>query len=99
MALKWENIEQRRAACEILGWSKILSALNAKVIHKDPDPSIGTLLEAELPDSGVERFLQVRCGTGRDFVIPVPNEIQTARQGNAWTYGIEPDQLKPEVRT
>ena len=39
-ALKWENMEQRRAACEIVGWSEILKALNAKVIDVDADPEI-----------------------------------------------------------
>jgi hypothetical protein len=56
-------------------------------------------LEATLPDSGKERFLQVRCGTGRDFCIPVPREMTTALQANAWTYGLDAINFKPEVRT
>jgi phage baseplate assembly protein W len=95
--LKHENIEQRRAGCELIGWNKILDELKAKQINKD-HPEIGTLYEADIPDSGPERFLKVRCGTGRDFVIPVPREIETARQGNAWTYDVSPKYL-PEVRT
>ena len=97
MAITWKNIEQRRAACEIIGWAKILSALNAKVIDKNASEQIGTLLEVNLPDSGEERFLKVKCGTGRDFVIPVPRYVQTAAQANAWTYSL--DQLNVEVRT
>ena len=97
--LKWKNIEQRRAGCEIIGWKKILDILNARIIHQDKDPQIGTLLEADIPDSGVERFLKVRCGTGRDFILPVPRDVQTARQANAWTYGLEENQLKLEGRT
>ena len=37
VALTWANIEQRRAACEILGWEKILQELNARTIDKDED--------------------------------------------------------------
>lgn len=99
-ALTWENIEQRRAACEIVGWAKIMEELDAKVIDADGDPEIGTLLEVELPGSGRERFLKVVCGTGREFALPVPREMKTAIQASAWTYGIdELHTYKPEVRT
>jgi hypothetical protein len=97
-ALTWPNIEQRRAACEIVGWTKILNELKAKTIDKD-DEQIGTLLEVDLPDSGKERFLRVKCGTGREFALPVPKEMKTAIQANAWTYGLNPEELSPEVRT
>ena len=98
-ALTWSNIEQRRAACEIVGWANILAELDAKVIDKDEDDEIGTLLEVEIPDSGKERFLQVRCGTGRTFALPVPPEMRTALEANSWTYGLDKLDFKPEVRT
>lgn len=99
IALTWPNIEQRRAACEIIGWAKVLQQLNARVIDEDGDPEIGTLLEVELPDSGPERFLQVQCGTGRTFAIPVPRDQETAIAANAWTFGLSAEDLKVEVRT
>jgi hypothetical protein len=101
IALTWENIEQRRAACEILGWVHILEELKAKTINRDEDPEIGELLEVEIPDIGRERFLKVQCGTGRTFALPVPPDMQTALQANAWTFGVDDvrDFLKPEVRT
>lgn len=100
MALTWENMEQRRAACEILGWVHILNELNATVIDQDEDPQIGTLLEVDIPDIGREKFLKVLCGTGREFALPVPPDMKTALQSNAWTYDIDPDLLKTlEVRT
>jgi hypothetical protein len=98
-ALQWSNVEQRRAACEILGWGSILSELNAKVIDKHDNEEIGALLEAVLPDAGPERFLRVRCGTGRYFVLPVPREITTAYSANAWSYGLTARSFAPEVRT
>jgi len=99
-ALKVSNLEQRRAACEILGWSKVLKELNSVVIDQDEDPMIGALLEVDIPDVGKERFLRVLCGTGREFCLPVPPDMRTALEANAWTYGIEPNRLRDlEVRT
>ena len=99
MALTHSNIEQRRAACEILGWARILNELNARTIDANASEYIGSLVEVDLPNSGPERFLRVRCGTGREFAIPVPREIKTAHQANAWTYGLDTNQLSPEIRT
>lgn len=100
IALTHENIEQRRAACEILGWDNILNNLNAKVIDQDEDPQVGSLLEVDIPDIGREKFLRVLCGTGRQFALPVPPEMTTALQANAWTFGIdEGDLLMKEHRT
>lgn len=101
LALSWENIEQRRALAEIIGWGRVLEQLDAKVIDQDSDPEVGVLLEVELPGSDQpERFLKVRCGTGRDFVIPVPAHLDTALEANAWTYDVPPEVIRNlEVRT
>lgn len=99
IALTWENIEQRRAACEILGWVNVLKDLKSRIINQDEDPMIGTLLEVNIPDIGKEKFLQVLCGTGRTFAIPVPPNMKTALQANAWTYGLEAKDYAPEIRT
>ena len=99
-AISWENVEQRRAACELVGWHNVLDQLDAKTIDKDANPQIGTLLEVDLPDSGRERFLQVRCGTGRDFALPVPPDVNTALEANAWTYDVPTQVIQAiEVRT
>ena len=100
-ALTWGDIEQRRAACEIVGWEKILRELNARTIDKDADPEIGELVEVSIPGVGKERFLRVKCGTKRQFALPVPPTMKTALQANAWTFGYDDchDFTKPEVRT
>jgi hypothetical protein len=99
-ALSWTNVEQRRAACEIVGWDRILSALDARVIDQDADDEIGQLVEVTLPDSGRERFLRVRCGTGRQFALPVPRNMKTAIAAQAWTWGLPTKEFKrPEIRT
>jgi hypothetical protein len=97
-ALTWPNVEQRRAAAEIVGWAKVLAHVNAREVDVD-HPEIGTLLTADLPDAPGSKFLNVRCGTGRDFVLPVPREMTTARQSNAWTYSLDAGEYQPEERT
>lgn len=100
IALTWPQIEQRRAACEIIGWDRILTELSARTIDADPDPLVGTLVEVDLPDSGPERFLYAMCGTGRLFALPVPREMQSAVEAQAWTWSLPEHEFhKPEVRT
>ena len=100
VALRHSNVEQRRAACEILGWSNILRELRAVTIQKDEDPMMGELLEVHIPDIGKEKFLRVRCGTGREFAIPMPPHIKTALEGNSWSYGVDTQVIKAlETRT
>jgi hypothetical protein len=98
-ALEWPDFAQRRAAQQIIGWKRIVDALRGCTIDADADPSIGELVETVLPNGRRVVFLKVRCGTGRDFVLSVPQWMRTAREANAWTYGLSPDQYQPEVRT
>jgi hypothetical protein len=83
-ALTHENLEQRLAACQILGWEKILSELDARTIDTD-HPRIGTLVEVDLPGAGTERFLRVQCGTGRTFALWVDGSVKTAYAANLST--------------
>tara|TARA_B110000211_G_scaffold111830_1_gene129919 strand:+ start:4908 stop:5768 length:861 start_codon:yes stop_codon:yes gene_type:complete len=98
-ALQVENVEQRRAACEIVGWANIIDELNPNIIDEDGDPQVGTLLSVDIPEIGESYYLRVQCGTGRTFAIPVPPDMKTALEANAWTYGLQPYEYKPEVRT
>ena len=96
-AIVWDNIEQRRAACEILGWNSVLKNLNAKVIDKNKDPQIGTLYEVDLPDSPGEKFLKVLCGTEREFSINVDSQCRTALEAQQWMW--QDNEYAPEIRT
>ena len=100
VALKCSNIEKRRVACEMLGWSRILLELKAKIIDQDADPEIGELVEVRLPDlSAPAKFLRVRCGTGREFAIGIPPGINKALDAQAWMIGLDPkDFHRPEIR-
>ena len=102
IALQQENLDKRRAACEILGWHRILTELNAVSINKHESEMIGELFEVDLPDSGKERFL-VCCdyagGKKRTFALNVPLEMRTAHEANALTWGYKPNEYQPEIET
>lgn len=99
-ALRIDNAELRRAACEILGWENVISQLKAVEIDADLDPEIGTLLRVDLPNAPQEQFLRVKCGTGRLFVMPVPPNMRSAVEAQAWLWGLsKEDFIKPEYRT
>jgi len=94
IALAEGNIERRRAACEIVGWDRIIVELSGKTIDYDEDEQIGELVEIDLPGAGRSRFLRVLCATGRRFAIPVPLTVKTALEANAWTYDISPQLMQ-----
>ena len=106
--LKASNLEQRRAGIEMLGWDRILSQLNARVIDRDPDPEVGTLLEVDLPGatsgdpSFKAQFLRVQCGTGRQFALGIDPAAgaKTALDAQAWLQGLSRKDFRiPQVRT
>ena len=101
LALTHPQVEQRRAAAEIIGWDKVLSQLNPKVIDKHADPMTGELLSVDLPDAPDSRFLRVLCATGRIFVLPVPQEMNSALNAQTWLWSeLTAKELKElEVRT
>ena len=84
-----ENTEQRRAACEILGWARILRDSDATVVDEHANPMIGTLLDASIGGATDTRYLRVMCGTGREFVLRVPSACKTALEAQAWGYGVD----------
>lgn len=93
------NTEVRRAGMELIGWGRALEELGAKVIDQNKNPQIGTLLQVDLPDSPKSMFLKVECGTGRSFVLKVPDNMRTAHEANAWSWSMTPAEYNPEVRT
>jgi hypothetical protein len=96
---KETNAEVRRAGCEILGWDRVLSGIDAKLIDDDGDPFIGVLYRGQIPGAVECGFLKVQCGTGRTFVIPVSPECNSAIEAQAWIAGKPVAKWsQPEVR-
>ena len=99
LALGQTQVELRTAACEIVGWEKILAQLPHRVIATDPDPEIGTLISVDLPDAPDTRYVRARCGTGRMVHYRASREAKTPLEAAARSYRLKPSQYKPEVRT
>ena len=81
---KETSAERRRAGCEIIGWDRVLSGIDATLIDNDGDPLIGSLYEGQIPGATRCTFLKVQCGTGRVFVIPTAPGLKTALQAQLW---------------
>jgi len=99
--LREQNVELRAAGSACIGWPRMLSALDYKIIDADPDPSHGELIELRLeglPKPG--RFLRAECPRNGAIVEGVPSEIKTVHEAQAWRVGLAPSEFKyPEVRT
>lgn len=95
----WPNMDQRAAAAEIYGWTRILDDVKATIIEQHPDPMMGTLYQAEIPGLGPVKIHQVKCGTGRDMAWPVPDHVMTVQQAQDEGYEMEPGTYAPEIRT
>lgn len=93
LALTLESAEERRCVAEIIGWQKVLERIPTRTVDDHPDPVIGTLIEADLPE-GSGRFLRVRCGTGRTFVLRCRDDVETALQAQAEIWQIDQSMLK-----
>ena len=99
--LREQNVELRAAGAACIGWPRMLSALDYKIIDADPDPAHGELIELRLeglPNPG--RFLKAECPRNGMICEGVPAEIKTVLEAQAWRVGLAPSEFKyPEVRT
>lgn len=103
-----ENVETRAAGAAMIGWSKMLSVLNAKVINDSGNPDIGQLIEITLPGLRQPgRFLKAICPRNGIICEGVPRvsdidnlPIETALHAQAWRIG-DPlsEYIHPQVRT
>jgi hypothetical protein len=97
-----ENAEQRRVMLEIYGYDRYLAESGAEPKHRD---STGVLWRIDLP--GDEPIVMVEVvnstpepdGTHRTYYLRVPPTTLTARQGVAWTFGVDARDYKPQRET
>jgi hypothetical protein len=106
--IRAENVEQRAAGAAIVGWPKMLSVLNCKIIDDSGSPDIGQLIELTLP--GLDepgRFLKAHCPRNGIIVEGVPHiseidrlPIDTAIAAQAWRIGDpQAEYAHPPMRT
>jgi hypothetical protein len=97
-----ENIELRRVMIERYGVQRYLEESGAMLISED---ECGVLLRKEVP--GDEPILMVKVinstaepdGTYKEYFLRVPPDVSSAREGVAWTFGLEPHEYAPAVES
>jgi hypothetical protein len=96
------NAEQRRVMLEIYGYDRYLAETGAEPIHRD---ETGVLWAIRLP--GDEPVVMVEVvnstpepdGTYRTYYLRVPPRTRTAREGVAWTFGLDESDYRPQKET
>lgn len=96
------NAELRRVMLEHYGYDRYLADSGARPVHRD---ETGVLWRIEL--QGDEDILTVEVlnstpepdGTTRTYWLRVPPTTRTAKQGVAWTFGLETEEYAPVRQT
>ncbi|MFE2447670.1 DUF6745 domain-containing protein [Streptomyces melanosporofaciens] len=97
-----ENAELRRVMLEHYGYDRYLEESGAEPVHRD---ETGVLWRIAL--DGDEPVVMVEVvnstpepdGTHRTYWLRVPPRVRTAREGVAWTFGVDADTYRPERET
>ncbi|CAM5351720.1 hypothetical protein SAVIM338S_01223 [Streptomyces avidinii] len=97
-----ENAELRRVMLEHYGYDRYLAESDAQPVHRD---EAGILWRMPLP--GDEDVVMVEVvnstpepdGTSRTYWLRVPPDTRTARQGVAWTFGLDTEAYAPVRQT
>jgi hypothetical protein len=101
------NVEVRRVMMERFGGvERFMSAAGATEVHRD---ECGVLLERtfKVRSTDSRRVVAVRVknstpepdGTFKDYVLQVPPNTRTAREGVAWTFGLDAKDYRPAMQT
>ena len=96
--LKESNLEVRRIIQERMG-ERFVKALKAKTIQKD---KYGELLEVDLENDPekVARYVKVKdASTPRIYFLRCPPDIETAKAGVSWSFGIKESEYNPTIET
>ncbi|GHH93977.1 DUF6745 domain-containing protein [Streptomyces capillispiralis] len=97
-----DNAELRRVMLEYYGYDRYLSDSGAQPLHRD---GTGTLWRIALPDDEPVVMVEVLNstpepdGTHRTYWLRVPPATRTAREGVAWTFGLDAEVYEPLKET
>ncbi|MFJ8108139.1 DUF6745 domain-containing protein [Streptomyces sp. NPDC096132] len=97
-----ENAELRRVMLEYYGYDRYLADSGARPVHRD---DTGTLWRIDLQDDEPVVMVEVLNstpepdGTRRTYWLRVPPSTLTAREGVAWTFGLQADVYAPMRET
>lgn len=97
-----KNIELRRVLIDKFGKSRFIAALGLKPVHID---DWGELYRAPVPND--EDLVMVKVvnntpepdGSYKDYWLPVPPSMKTAKEAVAWTWGEDGAEFNPTQRS
>ncbi|MGX1805358.1 DUF6745 domain-containing protein [Nocardia sp. NPDC055321] len=96
------NAELRRVMLEHFGYDRYLAESNAEPVHRD---ETGILWRIPLSDDEDVAMVEVvnstpePDGSFNTYWLRVPPDTTTAKQGVAWTFGLEADEYEPLRQT
>lgn len=96
------NAELRRVMLEYYGYDRYLSESGAKSVHDDETGvlwKIGMRGDEDISMVEVVNSTPEPDGTHRTYWLRVPPTTRTARQGVAWTFGLEAEEYEPARQT
>ena len=87
------NAEIRRFLMKRVGYENIKDAVKAEVLHKDGDSEL-------LKFNNGDVYVKVKdTSTAREYLLSVPENMKTCREGIAWTFGLSEDKYNPIIET
>jgi hypothetical protein len=101
--MKEKNAEIRRVMLERFGFDRFFEESDSKLL--DDDPKHGKLYQIDLPDDEPIKLLKVvnstpePDGTFKEYIIPVPENMETSLEARAWTFDCPPEEFEFEIET
>ncbi|MEU0371101.1 DUF6745 domain-containing protein [Streptomyces sp. NPDC006283] len=97
-----ENAELRRVMLEYYGYDRYLAESGAEPVHRDETGILWRITLADDEDVVMVEVLNSTPepdGTHRTYWLRVPPTTRTAKEGVAWTFGIQADAYEPLQQT
>lgn len=96
------NIEVRRLMIDLYGLGRYLSEIGARLVHKDEYGELYRRLQLDDEDLVVVKVINSTPepdGTFKEYFLRVPPSTIRARQGVAWSFGLDETDYKPAIET
>lgn len=97
-----ENAELRRVMLEHYGYDRYLAESGAKPLHQDESGTLWGISLADDEDVVMVEVLNSTAepdGTFRTYWLRVPPTTKTAKEGVAWTFGLDEKEYEPLRQT
>jgi len=95
---KCKNAEIRRLILEEFGYEKFVEFMKGVTIHTDGDSKLIKINWHK--DEETMKFVRVKdSSTSRYYLLRVPPETKTCKQGIAWTFDMKENQYNPLKET